>query len=191
MRRLDLVPICWTGGSALVERLSAGLERELLVEVRRRQVWFDPELSFDSSRGQYRSTALLRMLLDDPLGNDGGWVLGLAGVDLFAPVLTYVFGEAQLGGRAAVVSGHRLRPEAYGLPADDDVLLERLLKESLHELGHVLGLIHCPAPDCVMHPSTYAEDIDSKPAEFCTPCLRHVRKRVGGAPRSGPAARRA
>ena len=102
-------------------------------------------------------------------------MIGVTAADLFVPVLTYVFGEAQLGGRAAVVSTHRLRPEAYGLPADDDLLTARAEKEALHELGHTYGLLHCPAPDCVMRASTYAEEIDLKPAALCERCLAAVR----------------
>jgi archaemetzincin len=102
-------------------------------------------------------------------------VVGVTAVDLFVPVLTYVFGEAQLGGRAVVVSTHRLRPEAYGLPADDELVAARTEKEALHELGHTWGLRHCHAPDCVMRASTYAEEIDLKPAALCDRCLAAVR----------------
>jgi archaemetzincin len=97
-------------------------------------------------------------------------ILGVLGEDLFIPILTYVFGEAQLGGRVAVVSYHRLQSERYGLAPDRGLLHERLLKESLHELGHLGGLIHCSDLECVMHISTYVEDIDMKPAAFCSSC---------------------
>jgi hypothetical protein len=66
-------------------------------------------------------------------------VLGIAGVDLFIPILTYVFGEAQLAGRAAVVSTYRLDNALYGLPANHRLLLDRLAKEAIHELGHTAG----------------------------------------------------
>lgn len=189
MTRLDLVPIYLAGRSDLLRRLSAELERRLDLGVRTRRPWFDPELAFDSSRGQYSSTTLLRLLLDDPTeAND--MVLAVASVDLFAPVLTYVFGEAQLDGRAAVVSTHRLHAEAYGLPADDELLFERLLKEALHELGHVYGLVHCRDPRCVMISSTYVEDIDQKPAAHCTACLKRMhgtgQQAIRQATRGGP-----
>lgn len=173
MWHLDLVPIYLSDRPRLLTKLTVALERALPVTVHVRTPWFDPELSFDPTRGQYSSTRVLRHLLDER-SSSSPRVLGVVGVDLFAPVLTYVFGEAQLDGRAAVVSIHRLRPEAYGLPADDRLLFGRLLKESVHELGHTFGLLHCPDGSCVMHASTYVEDIDLKSAEFCLDCRGSV-----------------
>jgi archaemetzincin len=171
--RLDLVPI-YTGHCAhLLQRLSESLERDLKVTIQQRPPWFNPERAFDAARGQYSSTALLRLLLDDS-STDGSPILAVTTVDLCTPILTYVFGEAQLGGRAAVVSLHRLRAEMYGLPRDDDLLFERLRKESVHELGHTFGLIHCDRQQCVMHASTYAEEIDLKTAAFCRDCWHAV-----------------
>jgi archaemetzincin len=175
---LDVVPFYAPEGSGLVRALCGDLERAFRVPVRRRRPWFDPESTYDPSRGQYSSSELLRLLLEDAQAGDGS-VLGVTGVDLFVPVLTFVYGEAQLGGRAAVVSLHRLRPEAYGLPSDPALLRGRLLKESVHELGHVHGLVHCPDPVCVMRSSTYVEQIDAKSAEFCDLCAEQLLAAAG------------
>ena len=102
-------------------------------------------------------------------------VLGVAGVDLFIPVLTYVFGEAQLDGRVAVISAHRLDSQLYGLPANRRLLLERPRKEAIHELGHTYNLVHCHAELCVMTSSTYVEGIDLKSDRFCDRCLDRLR----------------
>jgi archaemetzincin len=136
---------------------------------------FDPEMAFDSSRGQYHSTAILESLLADG-GNGTDHILGVAGIDLFIPILTYVFGEAQLDGRAAVVSTYRLDSSRYGLPGDAPLLRDRLAKEAIHELGHTAGLVHCHHSMCVMRSSTYVEDIDLKSADFCPDCLKELRK---------------
>ena len=93
-------------------------------------------------------------------------------MDLYIPVLTFVFGEAQLADGGAVVSTHRLRQEFYGLPANPELLHVRLLKEALHELGHTYGLRHCPDYTCVMSASNGVERIDLKQAEFCTHCAQ-------------------
>jgi archaemetzincin len=98
--------------------------------------------------------------------------LGVTDLDLYIPVLTFVFGEAQLAGGRAVVSTLRLRQEFYGLPADPELLGERLLKEALHELGHTYGLRHCPDYTCVMSSSNGVERIDLKSAEFCPTCAQ-------------------
>jgi archaemetzincin len=97
-------------------------------------------------------------------------------VDLFVPVLTYVFGEAELNGTAAVISTQRLHNQYYGLPRDDDLAWRRLEKEVLHELGHTFGLYHCHQFECVMRSSTYVEEIDLKRAALCPDCSDLVRQ---------------
>ncbi len=74
-------------------------------------------------------------------------MLALTGRDLFVPVLTFVFGQAQLGGRVAVVSLARLRQEFYGMAPNGEILMERAVKEALHETGHTFGLVHCRGPE--------------------------------------------
>lgn len=177
--QLDLVPIYLAAGRDALQRLIPTLEQTFGVVARVRNPWFDPEQAFDAARGQYCSTTLLAQLLDDPTGG-ADRVCGVVGADLFLPVLTYVFGEAQLDGRAAVVSTHRLCPENYGLPPDPDLLFERLKVEVVHELGHTWGLLHCPATECAMHASTYVEEIDLKTAWFCAACMRVVRDGTRG-----------
>ena len=174
MDSLDVVPVFFVHPRAVLEHHCATLRDRFGAEVRVRTPWFDPEVAFDAGRGQYRASTLLRCLLDDPTGA-GGRVLGVTGVDLFNPVLTYVFGEAQLSNRGAVVSSRRLRMEMYGLPEDLPLLQARLETEAVHELGHTWGLIHCPQPDCVMHASSYVEEIDLKESRFCRSCLQGVR----------------
>ena len=97
-------------------------------------------------------------------------LLGITPVDLYIPILTFVFGEAQMGGECAVVSTHRLRQEFYGLPPNVDVLAERLLKEAVHELGHTLQLTHCDDYRCAMASSHAVEWIDLKEAALCEGC---------------------
>ena len=169
MSEVFLVPICLPGQLLLLEHVSAQVSRAFAATVTVLPHRLDPELAFDSSRGQYNSTELLAQLLEETAGSEAG-VLGIAGVDLFIPILTYVFGEAQLAGRAAVVSTYRLDNARYGLPANDRILLDRLDKESIHELGHTRGLVHCNQAVCVMRSSTYVEDIDLKSAQFCLAC---------------------
>jgi archaemetzincin len=129
----------------------------------------DPRDAFDSKRRQYNSTRLLLKLLE--IDSDRcGKTLGVADVDLFIPVLTFVFGEAQLGGRAAVISTQRLRQQFYGLPEDDALFYGRCEKEAVHELGHAFGLAHCRSNSCVMHFSNSIEQVDLKEAALCETC---------------------
>jgi archaemetzincin len=129
----------------------------------------DIDRAFDGSRRQYNSTALISHILASTRC-DGKKILGLVDVDLFVPVLTFVFGEAQFTGCAAVVSSFRLGNQFYGLESDTILLRDRLEKEIVHELGHTFGLYHCKHFDCVMRSSTYVEEIDLKSVELCTAC---------------------
>ena len=65
-------------------------------------------------------------------------------------MLSFVYGQAQLQGRVAVVSLARLRPEFHGLPPDPAALERRAAKEAVHEVGHTFGLVHCADRRCPM-----------------------------------------
>lgn len=134
------------------------------------------DLAFDPSRGQYNSTALLAQLVTAFAQTDEKKI-AIVGVDLFVPVLTFVFGEAQLNGIAAVVSTHRLKNPFYGMPQDDALALRRLEKEMVHELGHTFGLYHCRQFECVMRSSTYVEEIDLKRGMLCNDCKMKLGKK--------------
>ena len=125
--------------------------------------------AFDQSRRQYNSTALLALLIENSTSSEIKDIL-IVDVDLYIPVLTYVFGEAQLSGIAAIVSTHRLHNQFYGLPRNDGSMMQRLEKEVIHELGHTFGLYHCRQFECVMRSSTYVEEIDLKKADPCGSC---------------------
>ena len=174
MSEVLLIPICLPNPTALLKSIGAQISKAFATTVAVAPHRFDAEVAFDRSRGQYNSTELLAQILEETEGSQAS-VLGVAGVDLFIPILTYVFGEAQLLGRAAVVSTYRLDNSLYGLPANQRVLLDRLAKESIHELGHTRGLVHCNQSECVMRSSTYVEDIDLKSAQFCAQCNQVIR----------------
>ncbi|MBI4872332.1 MAG: peptidase M54 [Candidatus Riflebacteria bacterium] len=180
---VTLVPIYLAGLDHLLPTLRQVLERAFGIPTRQHLPGFDPEATLEPARGQYNSRALLALLLREP-APPGTRVLGVCGIDLFIPVLTYVFGEAQFEGSAAIVSAHRLRSEMYGLPADPGLLAERLQKEAIHELGHTFGLVHCVHSDCVMHSSTYVEEIDLKSASLCSRCHARCRSFQARDPRT-------
>jgi archaemetzincin len=132
------------------------------------------DFAFDPRRGQYSSIAVLEMLLGQA-PEDACKLLALTGRDLFIPVLTFVYGQAQFGGRVAVVSTARLRQEFYGMPGNRAAFLERTAKEGLHEAGHTFGLVHCADRSCVMSLATNIRQLDFKKAEFCALCAARLR----------------
>lgn len=144
----------------------------------------EPAGAFDSERGQYSATEYLRLLAGNAPPN-GSKIVGLTGRDLFIPMLTFLFGQAQLRGPVALVSVARLRPEFYGLPPDSEVLASRLRKEVLHETGHAFGLIHCSDPGCAMSLSTALQHVDAKEAAYCASCRRMIGRALEGFRKEG------
>ena len=137
----------------------------------------DVEFAWDPDRRQYASIPVLEMLARIQTGA-GEKLIAVTERDLFIPVLTFVFGHAQLGGRVALVSLARLRQEFYGLVRDQEVFLERARKEALHEAGHTFGLVHCAEISCAMSLSTNVRQIDRKRAGYCPACAAQLRKGV-------------
>lgn len=136
-----------------------------------------PAEVFDSRRRQYSSTGILQHMATTPPPN-AARVLAVTDKDLFIPMLTFIYGQAQLGGEVAVVSLARLRQEFYGLPPDPELLLERTLKEALHEMGHSFGLTHCSDSECAMSLSTNIQQVDAKRVAYCAPCDQLVQERI-------------
>jgi archaemetzincin len=141
----------------------------------------DLEQAYDPTRRQFNSTVLLAQTLLKPNPNKNK-LIPIVNVDLYVPILTYVFGEAQLNGTAAIVSMHRLSNVYYGIPNDHKLMLTRLEKEIVHELGHTFGLIHCHQFECVMRSSTYVEEIDFKKVTPCTACTVILKAKINQLP---------
>ncbi len=128
---------------------------------------------YDPLRRQYDGNKLLKEI-ESRVSPQYIKKMGLFRVDLFIPILTYIFGQAALNGNTGIASLYRLRNEQYGLKKDQGLLLDRFRKVIIHELGHTFGLIHCHIPGCVMSSSTYVEDIDQKSNNLCTNCWNKI-----------------
>ncbi|RJS87259.1 archemetzincin [Candidatus Bathyarchaeota archaeon] len=139
-----------------------------------------PRKAYNASRRQYLSTIILNCVKDYAERNRNkstfNRILGVTDVDLYAPGLNFIFGEAELLGEAAIISLYRLRPEFYGEQPNRDLFTERAIKEAIHEIGHTLGLRHCPNPTCVMHFSLHIGMTDRKRREFCNGCRRKIER---------------
>lgn len=128
-----------------------------------------PSDAYRASRRQYLAGSLLQALSGIPAGKYSR-LLGITDVDLYAPGLNFVFGQALMGGRDCVISLARLHPFFYGLPHNAALFRERVVKEAVHELGHTFGLEHCADPVCVMRFSNSLADTDRKGSGFCPRC---------------------
>jgi archaemetzincin len=138
-----------------------------------------PAKTLDKKRGQYHSTRILEHLAGS--GRDAFRLLGVTTVDIFTPIMRYVFGEAMLPGRAALVSTYRLgiAPPRGNHPDDRSTFVGRVIKEGIHELGHTFGLTHCKDPTCVMSASLDTTHIDKKSTRLCYYCRIMLEDELG------------
>jgi archaemetzincin len=162
--------------SELLDYLRQALGETFTVPCSVQPTGLDPEFAFHGERQQYHSSEILARM-QSRVTPECWRVLGVTGVDLYIPILTFVFGEAQMGGPCALLSLHRLRQEFYGLPEDYALLGDRALKEAVHELGHTLNLTHCDDYQCAMAPSHAVEWIDLKESSLCQTCQARVLSR--------------
>jgi len=128
-----------------------------------------PAGAYDARRQQYRADPFVTAV-HQWCARHSGKALGVTEVDLFVPELNFVFGQAEMGGSAAVMSLHRLRPEFYGGGPDAGLLGRRAATEAVHEVGHTFGLRHCGNPSCVMFFSNSIADTDRKGYRLCGDC---------------------
>ena len=178
MKLLQLLPIGDVDHEILRD-LRPVIEATFHVPCKVLDIRLDPELAYHGERQQYHSSQILQRM--QSYLSAGSWrLLGIAAVDLYIPILTFVFGEAQMGGPTAVISAYRLRQEFYGLPPDKKLLRQRIAKEAVHELGHTLNLTHCDDYRCAMAPSHAVEWIDLKETTLCTACRNAVEASNGG-----------
>lgn len=174
---MEEIYVWWIGESEadapMIEHVRKHLARAFGVPVHPFDSAARPD-AYDARRKQHSSTKILRWLLE--AGPRQGKVLGVTDADLFIPILTFVFGEAQLGGGAAVVSTARLRDPIPQV--DGRLVMERLAKEAVHEIGHAFGLLHCGTPRCAMSRSAAVRDVDGKRGELCQDCRSRLRERL-------------
>ncbi len=171
---IHILPVGPGVPAGLLDDLAAALARLFRVSCHvREESAVEANFAFDAKRNQHHATSILRRIRDlEP--DEEVRAIGVTRYDLFVPILTFVFGEAELGGRCAVVSLQRLDERFYGLPSQQELLRERLVKEAVHELGHTYGLRHCDDWRCVMTSSHAVDQLDVKGREFCRNCRKLI-----------------
>lgn len=163
-------PLAVSVAAAHIQTLTA-----LPTDIRPRRML--PEEAFLPTRRQYDATRLIKQMAGERSG--APFKVAVMDRDLCVPILTYVYGESQLGGQVAVVSFFRLRHP------DRHLGFERMAKISLHEVGHLMGLEHCRAVDCLMRFSKDLAQLDALPLQFCRACRYEVERRVAALAHTG------
>lgn len=126
--------------------------------------------SFDKDRNQCYSPKLLDWFFQKFRPSINTKILFILDVDAYSNGLNFVLGEAFHEGGLGVIYLPRIKQEFYGLKANNELFYKRMVKESVHELGHVFGFFHCKNPSCVMHFSNTLNDTDIKESSFCQSC---------------------
>jgi archaemetzincin len=166
--KINLAPLKFSN-KAYLEKLKEELRRIFPVNIDTIDLDIDLSESYSPERKQYYSTKIIESAIRKTEFADGK-ILIVTEMDLYVPVLTFVFGEAQLNGKHSILSACRLHEEFYTGITNINLFYERLVKEALHELGHNFGLLHCLDWDCVMHSSNSIEEVDIKGNFYCHHC---------------------
>jgi archaemetzincin len=172
MQNIFLVPVDFSN-STLLKKIFFSLREIFPNKVFLSDVEVNTAVAFSADRNQYFSTKLIADAIPKTSELNGKVIL-LVEFDLYVPVFTFVFGEAQLRGKVSIVSLCRLHEEFYTGQTNDDLFIKRTMKEILHELGHNFGLLHCNNWDCVMHASSIIEQVDIKGSFYCNKCISEV-----------------
>jgi archaemetzincin len=165
---INIAPVKFSNITVL-NRVIDELRHRFALQINVIELMLDIENAYYPERSQYYSTQILADAIE-VTGSSKDKILILTEVDIFIPVLTFVFGEAQLKGTHSIVSACRLHEEFYSGISNDELLFERIMKEVMHELGHNFGLKHCENWDCVMHSSPGIEEVDIKGGGYCHKC---------------------
>ena len=151
-------------GLDLFRQVATTLKQELNLEAFDAGFFEVPSAAYNPLRKQYDSKMILKSLTEKK-SREFDYRLGLLDVDIFAPGMNFIFGLADPRKKTCLVSIRRLAGKAIS---------ERIAKEIVHEIGHLLGLDHCRDVHCVMYFSNTIVDTDHKDKKLCENCRREV-----------------
>lgn len=173
MSEISIVPIN-SIDAALLTRLAVCLEERFLATCSVRTSLAVPRSALNSVRKQLFFGSIAGKLSAAFDARDQ-LILGITEYDLYKTSHQFIFGGSSESQRTAVVSLHRLHPEYYSEPTDENAFFQRLLKEAVHEIGHTMGLKHCFNARCPMYYSNSVFDTDNKFSNFCESCEKRSR----------------
>lgn len=136
-----------------------------------------PNDALDERRLQYNAAIIIETMEAIQFGNHDK-VIGVLNKDLFIPIFTHVFGEARQGGKCGLISLYRLTKNPDGSTPPKSIIHERAAKVALHELGHLLDLLHCGHKKCLMHFSGGVDEVDEMSLDLCEYCSIYLQDKL-------------
>lgn len=128
-----------------------------------------PKQAFYPPRRRYRAERLLTYL-NTQLPSDGAFILGLTAADISTSKGRFkdwgVLGLGEMPGTACVISSFRCHKRSL----NNDHARQRLAKVAVHEIGHTLGLQHCPTEGCLMEDAQGLVATCDREYDFCARC---------------------
>lgn len=175
-RALELLPV-----APLAEKDLAGLAQALeqrtgLRVVLGAPVW-RPEALRQEGRRQLRADRTLDWLFYRRPPERWG-VMAVTAEDLCATDGEMVYGLANLRDRVAVISLYRFWDDLHSpRSARRQEAVDQLSRVAFHEVGHMLGMEHCPQEGCLMSALTHRQQIHRQ-TQPCPRCVREVQRRL-------------
>jgi archaemetzincin len=169
-RTLYVQPLGHCAGKAIgVDEVVAALRAFYPIDVRVLDCQELPKAAYYAPRKRYRAERLLDHL-NQRMPKDGWRILGLTATDISTTKDQFkdwgVLGLGELPGTATVISAFRCQKKARN-PAH---ARERLAKVAVHEIGHTLGLPHCPTRGCLMEDAMGKVVTTDRERDFCPKC---------------------
>jgi archaemetzincin len=175
--RVYLQPLGEPLSEADLTYIQAALHVFYHVEVSLRPAVPLPVSAYYSPRARFRAEKLLDYL-EELAPEDSHIILGLTTVDISTTKGTYedwgILGLASVGGGECVVSRFRAKRGAKS----ELHTRQRLSKTVVHEVGHTLGLHHCPHYGCLMEDGKGTVTTTDHEVDLCDTCRSQIAAHV-------------
>jgi len=128
-----------------------------------------PDFAFYAPRGRYRADSLLKFL--SAIAKSNETLIGFTTRDISTSNGSIadwgVMGLGKCPGNSCAVSTFRLNMSQGK---------NQFFKVAIHELGHTMGLPHCPNPECFMRDAKGGNPLDEEKG-FCPKCKQYLHDR--------------
>jgi archaemetzincin len=168
-KTIYLLPLGVALGGAELEYVEAALRLFFPFPVRRLPATVLPRQAYYVPRQRYRAERLLTYL-EQHTPDDAQVMVGLTEVDISTTkgdVFDWgILGLATVSGQHCVISRFRAKRGAHS----DEHVKQRLAKTVVHEVGHTIGLPHCPNYGCIMEDGKGSVLTTDHERDVCAEC---------------------